>query len=102
MILTEIVTVRKANQCATCKSYIYGMPVPVDMEFVEAMQIFGQNQYPLDKVKLIVITSQLIEIRTSLGSAEVRIKYQDNYENTSALFREKVKQWLKVHGFSIE
>ena len=94
--LHEQVQVRKATQCATCKSYIYNLPVAVDVSLSTFMDVFGSPLYPLDKFKLYTVRSELIEIKTQIGSKELYVKYQSSYESTSSLFRVKLSDWLKT------
>lgn len=98
----EAVHVQKGSSCSTCKTFLYGLPLPVDAPLVYLLERFAPPTYPIDKFKVLFIASPMFELRGTMGQKELRVKYIGNYEANSAAFRATIAEWLNNSGFQVE
>ena len=75
-LFTDIVDIVKVSSCKTCSTYIYTMPHPIEVDFGDYLLPFGKLQYPLNKIKIVLMDSEAIRIKSRVGRNYFEIKFK--------------------------
>lgn len=94
MKFDDLVTMRRATPCPTCQSFIYTLTVPLDADIEDALSVFGNLMYPMDKSKIIMLDSEAITISSMVGRTELKVKYKRNAEALKIAFRARLSVYL--------
>lgn len=82
----SVVSVMKVSTCATCNSYIYTMPCPIEIDFGDFFQGVASLVYPLNKLKIVYIEDSNIRLKSRVGRNWFEVKFKANPDEIKKLF----------------
>lgn len=91
----EVIDVVKVSTCATCSTFTYTMPCPIDVAFETHMRpITGKFQFPLTKIKTFMVSNNDIRIKSRVGRTWFDVKFKQNPEELQALFNVQIAAYV--------
>jgi hypothetical protein len=97
----DVVDVVKVSSCKVCSTYIYTMSHPIDVDFGDYLLPFGQLQYPLKKIKIVLLDSKLIRINSRVGRNFFEIKFKTATDEVIKAFNIQIAAYLEEKTKSI-
>lgn len=73
---SEIVKYTKLAQCHSCNSHEYRLPLQISPKIEKFMSPFGSMKFPLDRVKIIKVENEQVQISSRVGTNIIRIKFK--------------------------
>lgn len=64
------------SACSVCDSHEYTLPFPLTREIEQFLAPLGPLKYPLDKVVLVKLETDNIDLQGRLGRITLRIKFK--------------------------
>lgn len=74
--LSNIVTHVKMAQCHSCDTHEYRLPFPITSAIYDFLICFGEFKYPIDKVKIIKIENEYLQIAGRIATTSIRVKFK--------------------------
>jgi hypothetical protein len=76
----EIIGYKKLSSCSVCDSHEYTLPFPITKEIEQYLVPMGPLKFPLDKVALVKIENDQVEVNGRVGRSVIRVKFKKNPE----------------------
>lgn len=89
---SDLVDHKRLGSCSSCDTNEYQLPLPLTKEIGTYLEPFGQLMYPLDKVGLIKIDNERVNIQARLGRTSIRVKFKQKGQRPS--FEEQLAKYL--------
>lgn len=74
--LKDVVAHTKLTQCASCDSHEYILPFPITPDIQHYINFLGPLKFPLERVKVIKIENEFIQLSGRVGQNTIRIKFK--------------------------
>jgi len=92
----EVIDVAKISTCATCSTFTYTLPCPIEVDFEDYVQpVTGLFQFPLAKIKTFMVSNSDIRMKSRVGRTWFEIKFKRDVENIQALFNIQVAGYVE-------
>lgn len=72
----DVIGYKKLSACSSCDSHEYTLPFPLTREIEGFLAPLGPLKYPLDKVVLVKLETDNIDLQARLGRITLRIKFK--------------------------
>jgi len=74
----DVIGYKKLSSCSVCDSHEYSLPFPVTKDIATYLAPMGPLKFPLDKVALIKIENDQVQIDGRVGRSVIRVKFKKN------------------------
>lgn len=74
--LSDVVKHTRLSQCHSCNSHEYRVPFPISAKIELFINCFGALKFPLDKVKIIKLENEHIQIMSRIDSSSIKVKFK--------------------------
>lgn len=99
----DVIEFTKITSCASCATYSYTLPFPVDVEIELALAPIGAVKYDLRKYKIVKIDNDALQISGRIGTNKLMVKFKQDAITNKNLFEIHLAAYAEIKtGLKIE
>ena len=72
---SELIHVAKASHCATCETYVYTLPCPLDLKIEPHLAQLGKPRYSLQHTQILRIENENVVLNGRLGRPWFEVRF---------------------------